>query len=60
MSESYVSASVGISFYPDDADNLIDLIKNADQAMYSAKMMADSVIVFLPKPCRKMPLYVCV
>lgn len=31
------STSVGIAFYPDDADNAEDLIKAADAAMYRAK-----------------------
>lgn len=35
--EIYVSASVGISFYPDDGQNAVALIKNADAAMYAAK-----------------------
>lgn len=35
--EIYVSASVGISFYPDDGQNAAALIKNADAAMYAAK-----------------------
>ncbi|MBI1771815.1 MAG: EAL domain-containing protein [Burkholderiales bacterium] len=35
--EIYLSASVGITIYPRDADNLDDLIKHADQAMYAAK-----------------------
>lgn len=33
----FVSASVGITFYPKDADNIERLIRNADQAMYAAK-----------------------
>ena len=35
--EVYVSASVGITIYPSDADDIDSLIKNADQAMYVAK-----------------------
>lgn len=35
--EVYLSASIGITLYPRDADNLEDLIKHADQAMYAAK-----------------------
>ncbi|MET0051111.1 MAG: EAL domain-containing protein [Candidatus Thiodiazotropha sp.] len=33
----YVSASIGISLYPDDGDDSISLLKNADAAMYRAK-----------------------
>ncbi len=32
-----VSASLGITLYPRDADNVTDLLKHADLAMYSAK-----------------------
>jgi len=32
-----VSASIGISFYPENGDNAEELIKNADIAMYHAK-----------------------
>ena len=38
-SELNITASVGISFYPDDADNAEALLKHADVAMYSAKGM---------------------
>lgn len=34
---SYVSASIGITFYPSDADDAAGMFKNADQAMYAAK-----------------------
>jgi len=33
----YVSASTGITLYPNDASNIDTLMKNADQAMYVAK-----------------------
>ncbi len=33
----YVSASIGITVYPEDALEIEDLIRNADQAMYAAK-----------------------
>jgi len=33
----YISASIGITFYPQDAVDAEQLIKNADQAMYTAK-----------------------
>ena len=33
----YVSASIGITIYPNDTDDVDSLLKNADQAMYAAK-----------------------
>lgn len=33
----YISSSIGISLYPQDSDNGVDLLKNADTAMYKAK-----------------------
>jgi len=38
----YVSASIGITLYPDDAIEVEQLLKNADQAMYAAKNMGRS------------------
>ncbi len=35
--QAFVSASIGITLYPDDARDIEDLIKHADQAMYAAK-----------------------
>jgi diguanylate cyclase (GGDEF)-like protein/PAS domain S-box-containing protein len=35
--EVYISASIGIAIYPDDALSVADLIKHADQTMYAAK-----------------------
>ncbi|MCY6354297.1 EAL domain-containing protein [Clostridium sp. ZS2-4] len=35
--EIYVGCSIGISFYPDNGDDLPTLMKNADSAMYVAK-----------------------
>lgn len=35
--EVFMTASMGIAFYPKDAPNVIDLIRNADAALYSAK-----------------------
>lgn len=34
---AYVSASIGITIFPADADTIEQLLKNADQAMYAAK-----------------------
>ena len=35
--EVFMTASMGIAFYPKDAVNVIDLIRNADAALYHAK-----------------------
>ena len=34
---AYISASIGITLYPDDAIDVENLLKHADQAMYAAK-----------------------
>lgn len=33
----YMSTSIGVTLFPEDANNIDDLLRNADQAMYSAK-----------------------
>ena len=38
--EIVVSCCVGIAYYPDDADSLSDLLRNADAAMYQIKRRA--------------------
>jgi diguanylate cyclase (GGDEF)-like protein len=43
--EIFISVSGGISIYPDSADNLDELIKISDAAMYRAKKSADDVIL---------------
>ena len=35
--EVHIGASLGISFFPDDADDTTTLLRNADSAMYQAK-----------------------
>ena len=35
--ELHMTASIGIACYPEDADNVIDIIRNADSALYHAK-----------------------
>ncbi|NLC37546.1 MAG: EAL domain-containing protein [Alcaligenaceae bacterium] len=37
VSDIRISCSVGVAFYPDDADNTTDLLKYVDFAMYAAK-----------------------
>jgi predicted signal transduction protein with EAL and GGDEF domain len=45
-----VSASIGISVFPDDADDAAMLVKNADKAMYAAKQAGKSGYRFFPAP----------
>jgi diguanylate cyclase (GGDEF)-like protein/PAS domain S-box-containing protein len=47
--EIHVSASIGISLFPDDAEDVEALLKNADMAMYRAKEMGKNAFeVFSP------------
>lgn len=36
--ELFLTASIGIAVYPTDADNVVTLLKNADNALYQAKI----------------------
>lgn len=45
----YVSGSIGITFYPADATEPADLIRNADQAMYIAKNSGRSQFSFFTR-----------
>lgn len=42
----YVTASIGIAFYPTDTTNMEDLIKSADQAMYVSKRQGRNRFTF--------------
>jgi len=44
--EMFLSASVGIAFCPRDAENVIDLIRNADAAMYYSKQNGGNTFAF--------------
>lgn len=44
--EVFMTASMGIAFYPKDAPNVIDLIRNADAALYHAKKSGGNVFSF--------------
>ena len=44
--EVFMTASMGIAYYPKDAANVIDLIRNADAALYSAKKSGGNVYAF--------------
>lgn len=41
-----ISASIGITLFPEDASTLDDLIRNADQAMYMAKKAGGNRFIF--------------
>jgi diguanylate cyclase (GGDEF)-like protein/PAS domain S-box-containing protein len=44
--EVFMTASMGIAFYPDDAPNVIDLIRNADAALYHAKKNGGNIFSY--------------
>ena len=44
--EVFMTASMGIAYYPDDAPNVIDLIRNADAALYAAKKAGGNVYAY--------------
>lgn len=41
--EVFMTASMGIAYYPQDAPNVIDLIRNADAALYHAKKLGGNL-----------------
>ena len=44
--EVFMTASMGIALYPEDAANVIDLIKNADAALYQAKKGGGNLFIY--------------
>lgn len=44
--EVFMTASMGVAYYPKDAANVIDLIRNADAALYHAKKSGGNVFSF--------------
>lgn len=44
--EVFMTASLGIAYYPTDARNVIDLIRNADAALYHAKKNGGNELAF--------------
>ncbi len=44
--EVFMTASMGIAYYPKDAPNVIDLIRNADASLYHAKKNGGNVYSF--------------
>jgi diguanylate cyclase (GGDEF)-like protein/PAS domain S-box-containing protein len=54
---AYVSASIGITMYPDDATSLEDMLKNADQAMYVAKNAGRNRFSYFTNAMQESALY---
>ena len=50
------SASIGITIYPDDAEDVASLLKNADQAMYGAKAIGKNNYHYYTKSMRNAAL----
>ncbi|SEK86498.1 diguanylate cyclase (GGDEF) domain-containing protein [Colwellia chukchiensis] len=48
----YCAASLGIALYPNDADNIDALLRNADQAMYGAKARGRNSIHYFTEQMR--------
>ena len=44
--EVFMTASMGVAFYPQDAANVIDLIRNADAALYHSKKTGGNVFSY--------------
>ncbi|MDF2891501.1 MAG: hypothetical protein K0R80_1868 [Clostridia bacterium] len=49
-SRIFISISIGIALYPEHGENLDELLKNADIAVYKAKETGKNRIVFYNKP----------
>jgi len=50
------SASIGVTVFPDDARDIVNLLKNADQAMYSAKAARKNSYHYYTKALRDQAL----
>lgn len=55
--QAYVSASLGIALYPNDADNSEGLIKHADQAMYLSKELGRGRFSYFTKEMQEQAQY---
>ena len=52
----YTTASIGITVYPNDSNNVSSLLKNADQAMYGAKAIGKNKYHYYTKSMREQAL----
>ncbi|QGX03482.1 putative bifunctional diguanylate cyclase/phosphodiesterase [Beggiatoa leptomitoformis] len=48
--EIFISATIGISLYPEDGDDIDELLKHADNAMFEAKQQGRNNYHFYSKP----------
>ncbi|MES9832406.1 MAG: EAL domain-containing protein [Candidatus Thiodiazotropha sp. DIVDIV] len=55
--EFYISASIGISMYPNDGNDVATLLKNADAAMYKAKNIERGGFQFYTQELSEKALY---
>jgi len=53
--EAVVGASVGIAIYPDHGENMDELVRQADDAMYRAKKAGKNRFYFSAAPARQIP-----
>jgi len=54
---AHISASIGITLYPQDALEMENLLKNADQAMYSAKQEGKNRYNFYTRDMQELAMY---
>ena len=54
---TYISASIGITLYPNDANTTFELLKNADQAMYLAKDLGRNRFCYFTASMQEQALY---
>jgi diguanylate cyclase (GGDEF)-like protein/PAS domain S-box-containing protein len=54
--QAFISVSIGITLYPQDAEDFEQLLKNADQAMYSSKRLGRSRYSFFTQAMQEKAL----